>query len=83
MSNIGEGFGRGNNKEFKQFLFIARGSLAEVQSQLYVSKDLDYISDKQFAKAFDMTEDVARLMNSFSKRMKNNGKTSLKLSTWF
>ncbi len=81
MSNIAEGFGRGSNKEFVHFLFVARGSLAEVQSQLYVSKDLNYITDKQFEKAYDMTEEVSRLMNAFSKRMNNNGKTNLKHST--
>ena len=80
MSNIAEGFGRGGNKEFRQFLFVARGSLAEVQSQLYVSKDLNYITDEQFVKAYDMAEEVSRLMNAFSMKMNSNGK-NLKDST--
>ena len=43
MSNISEGFARNSDKEFANFLNIARGSVAEVQCQLYVALDLSYI----------------------------------------
>jgi four helix bundle protein len=43
MSNIAEGFSRRSTKEFGQFLFIGKGSVAEVQSQLCVALDLGYI----------------------------------------
>ncbi|MBN1847559.1 MAG: four helix bundle protein [Deltaproteobacteria bacterium] len=42
MSNIAEGFGRCGNKGFSQFLSRARGSIAEVQTQLYVALDAGY-----------------------------------------
>lgn len=42
-SNIAEGAGRNGNKEFLRFLFIARGSLAELETQLLIARDLDYI----------------------------------------
>lgn len=48
MSNIAEGFERGTNKEFVQFLFIAKGSAGEVRSQLYVAHDLGYIKQDTF-----------------------------------
>ena len=50
MSNIAEGFGRGGNKEFIQFLSTAKGSASEVQAQLYVALDAGYINQDQFQK---------------------------------
>lgn len=44
-SNIAEGAARKSNKEFSQFLSISLGSLAEVETQLIISKELDYIQD--------------------------------------
>jgi four helix bundle protein len=48
MSNIAEGFERGTNKEFIQFLFIAKGSAGEVRSQIYIALDLGYIVQDVF-----------------------------------
>jgi four helix bundle protein len=48
MSNIAEGFCRRTNKEFVQFLFVAKGSRAEVQSLLYAALDQHYLSQQNF-----------------------------------
>lgn len=78
MSNIAEGFGRGGNNELTQFLFVSKGSLAEVQSQLYVAIDLGYITASEFEKAHDLTEEISRLMNAFVKKVKCSASPSLK-----
>jgi len=48
MSNIAEGYERGGNQEFIQFLYIAKASCGEVRSLLYVALDEGYLTPKQF-----------------------------------
>jgi four helix bundle protein len=67
MSNIAEGFERGGNREFVNFLSIARGSRVEVRSQLYVALDQKYIHQAAFQQCYDMAAEIAgkltKLMN--------------------
>ena len=65
MSNIGEGFSRRTTKEFAQFLFIAKGSVAEVQSQLYVALDQGYVNQEKFNEMYSKSDEVARLLSGF------------------
>jgi four helix bundle protein len=65
MSNIAEGFSRRTTKEFGQFLFIAKGSAAEVQSQLYVALDQGYIKKDKFDELYTKSDEVARLISGF------------------
>ncbi|MEN8614141.1 four helix bundle protein [Dehalogenimonas sp. THU2] len=70
MSNIAEGFERGGNREFIQYLFIARGSAAEVQAQLYIALDAEYITQEQFTQLYDMGSDITRIITGLIRYLK-------------
>jgi len=65
MSNIAEGFARRRDKEFNRFLSISLGSAAEVQSQLYVAVDQNYLTEKEFSDAYEAVSETARLISGF------------------
>jgi four helix bundle protein len=62
MSNIAEGFERGGNAEFHQYLVVAKASCAEVRSDLYVALDTNYITKDQFQNALAQAEEVGRII---------------------
>ena len=56
MDNIAEGFGRGGNREFVNFLGYAIGSANEVQSQLHRALDWKYINDDEFKESYEIAD---------------------------
>jgi len=64
-SNIAEGCGRNTSKDTLQFLFISRGSLYELETQLYISLDQNYISQIQLNDVLDLITDCKKLLNGF------------------
>lgn len=65
MSNIAEGFGRYTRPEIRRFVSIARGSVAEVQSQLYLARDLGYLPEREHRALNALCLEVARMLSSF------------------
>jgi four helix bundle protein len=65
MSNIAEGFERGTRKEFIQFLNIAKGSVGEARSQLYVALDQAYLTEARFNELRVQATGLSRRIASF------------------
>ena len=67
MANIAEGFSRKGNKEFVQFLFIAKSSASELQSHLYIALDQGYIAKPKFDELHEEVDKVERQISNFIK----------------
>jgi len=76
MSNIAEGFDRGSNKEFIQFLVIARGSFSEVKSLSYAALDIGYIDKSAFTHMSERCSKLTSLINGFIRYLKTTQRKS-------
>lgn len=70
MSNIAEGFDRATKAEFIDALFISKGEVGEVRSQLYIAYDRRYFDISIFRKGMMLCDECSRLIQSFSEKVK-------------
>lgn len=71
-SNIAEGFERSGNKEFVNFLWIAKGSTGEVLSQLYIAKDCGYIDDVAFGNIQERLQLISAMLYNLIRSLKTS-----------
>ena len=72
LSNIAEGFERNGNREFLQFLSLAKGSCGEVRAQLYVAFDQAYITDVQLQNLVEKAVEISRLIAGLMKYLQTS-----------
>jgi four helix bundle protein len=72
LSNIAEGFKRGGDKEFLQFLAVAKGSCGEVRAQLYIALDEGYLAQEVFEELSKNAVEIGQLLSGLMKYLSNS-----------
>ena len=72
VSNIAEGYERDGDREFIQFLFVAKGSCGEVRAQLYLAHYRRYLDDARFQELFNRTLEVSRMIDGLIKYLRGS-----------
>lgn len=81
LSNIAEGFERGSNVEFIQFLYMAKGSCGEVRAQLYVARDQGYVNAEEFDSIRGLARQVGGMLGNFIEYLKGSELKGTKFKT--
>lgn len=71
-SNIAEGQARNSSKEFNHFLGIARGSLAELETQIMLAQRLNYTTSEKATLALEKAEEIAKMLKGLQKTISTN-----------
>ena len=72
MGNIAEGYERGGNKEFLQFLAVAKGSCGEVRSHLHAALDQRYLTPEQHCEVCEKAMEVSRMLSGLMKHLRQS-----------
>ena len=68
-SNIAEGFSRFHNKEYRQFLYIALGSCAELETQMIIANNLKYLDEDKFGDIINELEAICKMIHNLIKKI--------------
>ena len=80
VSNIAEGFERDGDKEFLQYLYVAKGSGCEVRAQLYLAVDFEYITAEEFSQLRTKALELNRIISGLIKYLRQSNLTGKKYS---
>lgn len=81
MSNIAEGYDRSGTREFVHYLATAKGSAAEVRSQLYVAADQGYIHDSALDELSDLAAETGRMIGGLMNYLRSSSFKGTKFKT--
>lgn len=81
-SNIAEGKGRYSPKEFVQFLYRARSSLLELQTQLFIARELNYLDSLAWRKTKDEADELGRILNGLTTSIQNSPIYGARAESW-
>jgi four helix bundle protein len=81
MNNISEGFERGSNTEFIQFLYISKGSAGETRTDLYVALDQEYITQEEFREGYELCIDISGQLSGLIEYLKGSRMKGEKFKT--
>jgi len=68
-SNVAEGFRRHHNKEYKQFLYVSLGSCAELETQVTIAKELQYIEQDKETVLLEKLDHICRMISNLLKKL--------------
>ncbi|MBI1864951.1 MAG: four helix bundle protein [Nitrospirae bacterium] len=71
-SNIAEGYGRKSTGDYLRFLQIAMGSLFEIQTQLEIALNLEFLSRSRFERIHESSREIERMLSSLIRKLKNH-----------
>ncbi|MBP5650945.1 MAG: four helix bundle protein [Bacteroidales bacterium] len=71
-SNIAEGFGRNSKKEYLQFLYIANGSVCELETQLTLCVNINYLSETETQPIMDLLSEIGKIIMKITKNLNSN-----------
>ena len=71
-SNMAEGYGRNSTQDYIRFLRIANGSLFELQTQLEIALNLDFLAEEDFSGLFELSREIERMLSRLIKNINRN-----------
>jgi four helix bundle protein len=71
-SNLAEGYGRNSRNEFHQFVDVARGSLAESETQIEIAKNMHYVNEESFSELLSRVDEVGRVLTGLREWSKSS-----------